>query len=244
MDIACVIGYNGKQFNGFQVQKNKRTVQQELQTVLFDIFKTEITVIASGRTDTGVSAIGQVINFHVTEDNVDVWRLQNRMNAMLPSDVQVLKCYPVSETFHARYDAKQKTYAYNFYLSPFAIPYYDQFATRFSQNVNEEVFLKNAQMCIGTHDFTSFCASNTQVTNKVRTVSDVQLIKNGNLFTLLITGNGFLYNMVRIMVGTLVDVSSGKLNKTVLQVLESKDRTQAGFTASSTGLVLVKVEYV
>ena len=236
------ISYNGKNYSGWQVQKNKITVQGVLQNAIVLILNQQVKLVASGRTDAGVSAIKQVANF-TTQTKIKPAEFMGRLNNLLPSDIRVLNCYEVEEQFNARFSAKQKTYAYNFYLSKISIPYYDQFATMFKQNVNMNIFAQNANMLLGTHDYTSFCASNTQVVDKVRQVSDIKLVNNGGYYTLLITGNGFLYNMVRIIMGTLIDISCGKLKQNINQIISEKNRTKAGFTASACGLVLVDVVY-
>ncbi len=243
MNIALTVSYLGSAFHGWQIQPNKPSVQEVLQNCLQQIFNQPIVLHGSGRTDAGVSALGQVANFHVNQSDVNCYRLQQRLNAMLPNTVRVLKCEEVPQEFHARFSVKKKTYAYHFYQSPVAIPYYDTFATQMKQPFNLEVLKTNLQMVVGTHDFSSFCASNTQTENKVRQIYSAQLEQHGEVFSVVITGNGFLYNMVRILMGTLFDIALGKINQTVLQILEQKDRTKAGKTASQTGLVLVEVCY-
>lgn len=242
-NIALVISYNGKNYNGWQKQKNAQSIQEILEKALCEILGQSVTLTASGRTDAGVSAVCQVANFKVNDDNVNLNKLKSRLNFILPDDIKILNCYFVSENFNARFDAKNKTYAYNFYLSKTSIPYFDNFATQIKNNVNMQIFEENLKMLVGTYDFTSFCASNNQTENKVRTIYSCELIKNDNLYTVKICGNGFLYNMVRIIIGTLIDISSGKLKCNISEIIEYKDRTKAGHTASSKGLVLLNVNY-
>lgn len=241
-NIVLEISYNGKDFCGWQVQKNKATVQGTILFELTKLLQEEITLTASGRTDTGVSAIKQVANFF-TSSNISCKELVGRLNVSLPQSIKILNAYEKDSNFSARYSAKSKTYAYSFYLSKTEIPYLDTFATQFKQDVNMNIFKKELKSLVGEHNFTSFCASNSVVTNFVREIFSAELKKNGNVYTVIISGNGFLYNMIRIIIGTLIDISCGKLNNNISKIIELKNRQCAGFTASGGGLVLLDVNY-
>ena len=244
MRVKIEISYLGDGYSGFQVQKNKSTIQSEIEKVLFEIFSYNISIVASGRTDAGVSAISQVAHFDLNED-IDVSRLYKRMNAMLPLDIRILSSEKVSADWHARYSAKKKTYCYNFYVSQVIIPYFDKHSLNVGVELNIEAMQKACEYLIGEHDFSAFCASNTNVVNKSRIIYDAKIIQqSNNCFYFEITGNGFLYNMVRIIFGTLLQVGLGKISpKEFSAVIEGKDRNRAGRTAPSKGLFLKSVCY-
>ena len=237
------ISYDGANYSGFQIQKDKVTIQGELESALKQVLKSDIDIVASGRTDAGVSAICQVCHFDCNED-INEHRTLSYLNAILPKDIRVLEIDKCSSDFHARYSSKQKTYEYYFYCG-MQNAVYERFATQIGLNVNIEAMGEACKYFEGEHDFSSFCASNTEVKDKVRIVYFCSIVDlGGGLYKLVITGNGFLYNMVRIIMGTLVDVGYGKLQCEKLKdVIESKSRDQAGKTMPSKGLVLKNVEY-
>lgn len=239
-----IISYDGSNYSGFQSQNNKTTIQSVLEDALKISIGNSISIVASGRTDAGVSAIEQVCHFDTTEE-LDIRRIMGYTNAILPKDIRVVSIERVGNDFHARYNAKQKTYEYLFYVRKEIIPVYDNFATHIEYDINVDDMRSACKYFIGEHDFTSFCASNTEVKSKVRTIiaMDIEEITKG-LYKLSITGNGFLYNMVRIIMGTLVSVGQGKITaSSISNILSSKDRSLAGKTMPSKGLYLKKVEY-
>ena len=235
------ICYDGRGYSGWQKQKNAKSVEGVIEDALSIIFGESIDIFASGRTDAGVSALCQYAHFDC-ERKLDK-SFVGHVNSLLPRDIRVLDINKVGDDFHARYDVKQKTYIYKFYISKVSLPIYDGTHTQVKSNIDDEVFRKNMTQLIGTHDFTSFCASDTQVVDKVRTIYHVELTSDGSAYTFKITGNGFLYNMVRIIVGTLIDISSGKINLSMSDIIDKKQRGFAGKTLSSTGLVLYDVKY-
>ena len=244
MRVKIEISYLGDNYSGFQIQSNKKTIQGEIEKVLFDIFNYKISIVASGRTDAGVSALCQVAHFDIGEYN-DVSKLYKRMNSMLPQDIKILSSEMVAEDWHARYSSKRKTYCYNFYVSDVEIPYYDAHALNVGTKIDIEKMQDACKFLIGEHDFSAFCASNTNVVNKTRTIYEAKIIKlNENSYAFEVSGNGFLYNMVRIIVGTLFQIGMSKL--TLLEfknVIDNKDRSKAGRTAPSKGLYLKSVCY-
>ncbi len=149
----------------------------------------------------------------------------------------------VSDNFHARYDAVKKIYSYSFYLSKVDIPYYNKFAVHAGYNLDINLLKESLQQLVGTHDFTSLSSIDTKVENKIRTIYDIEFIKNENIYTVVFTGDGFLKNMVRIIMGTAFDIAKGKIKADFLQVIKDKNRCSAGVTAKPDGLVLVKVNY-
>ena len=254
MRLKIEYSYLGKKYNGSQKQENNNTIQNKVEEALFNFFGVKIELIASGRTDAGVSAIKQVghldvdevllsnIIGEVTEKNLA--SLVIRLNYLLPEDIRILKVNKVDDNYHARFNVKRKTYAYNFYVSKVEIPYLSQFCLWVKRDyINIDEMYQAIGYIIGTHDFTSFCASNTDVIDKVRTIYDAKIISSPlGYYSIVISGNGFLYNMIRIIVGTLLDVGYDKINSDMFKnILNMKDRTKAGKTVKADGLVLVDV---
>ena len=235
------ISYAGKGYNGWQKQINKKTIQGVLEDVMERVLGDKIELVASGRTDTDVSAICQVAHFDL--DRVIPRGLVGHLNSVLPKEIRVLNVDLTKETFHARFDAKLKTYKYYFYVGKVNNPYYDRFAYHVKYDLNYSTMQTAVKSLNGEHNFTSFCSVNTDVKNKVRTIKNATLTKNGNLYEFTITGNGFLYNMVRIIVGTLVDIGRGKITMSIPEIIKKEDRKFAGVTLPADGLVLYNVEY-
>ena len=242
MNYLLTICYDGTNYNGWQIQPNQKTVQGELELALKQIFKTEIKTTASGRTDTGVSALGQTVNF-VSDLKFGEYSLKGYLNTILPDDIRVQNVKIVNENFNARFSAKKKTYAYNFYVSKISKPYLDKFATRVPYNLDFEKLETELKSLIGEHDFTSLSSVDTQTISKVREIYDVTLTKNGEVFTVSFTGSGFLKNMIRVIMGTAFDIARGKIKLSFNEILDKKDRKFGGKTAGAVGLVLVSVDY-
>lgn len=243
MNVIIEISYDGLEYFGWQIQPNKKTVQGEIIKALLSIFKQDIKVIASGRTDTGVSAIKQVANF-VVDTFVPAEKIKHLLNDVLPLNIRILKSYETNCAFNARLYAKRKTYGYNFYFGDEENAYYNKFAIYFKKELNIKKMEEACEYLIGTHDFSSFCAAKTSITNKTRTIYSAKILKYENYFQFEITGNGFLYNMIRILMGTLLLVGYEKMSLLEFKnVIESKNRKQAGKTVSPYGLVLKNVEY-
>ncbi|MEH7083327.1 tRNA pseudouridine(38-40) synthase TruA [Neobacillus drentensis] len=240
----CIISYDGSGFSGYQVQPNKRTVQSVLESVLTKMHKGEpMKVFASGRTDAGVHAKGQVVHFdsplHIPEEK---WG--RALNSLLPDDISVLSTVAVEESFHARFDAKGKEYRYKLHLSSNRDPFLRQFAYHYPYVLDLNAMEQASESFLGTHDFTSFCAARTEVEDKVRTIKAIDFSLENELLTIRFVGNGFLYNMVRILVGTLLEVGSGdRPPEDIPTILEQKDRKFAGKTAPGHGLYLWEVFY-
>lgn len=243
MRYILKISYNGKNYSGFQIQKDKDTIQGNLERVLGTVCKEDIKVVASGRTDAGVSAICQVCHFDVNTP-ILTHKVLSYANVLLPKDIRILEIEKIDEDFHARYSAKRKTYEYYFYIG-MENAYYDDNAMYVARELNIEDMCKGAKFIVGEKDFSTFCASNTDIKDKVRTIYKCDIEKvNDNLYKLIICGNGFLYNMVRIIMGTLISIGLGKIKLDELPaIIEAKDRKYAGKTMPSKGLVLKNVEY-
>jgi tRNA pseudouridine38-40 synthase len=242
--IKCTISYDGKHFYGYQVQQEKRTVQRELEEVLRKIHKGEhIRVHASGRTDATVHAKGQVIHFD-TPLSIAEERWKAALNTMLPEDIAVKQVEKVSQAFHARFDAVSKEYRYRVLLSEDKDVFLRDYAYRYPYTLDLQAIQKAIPYLMGTHDFTSFCSAKTEVEDKVRTIYEIDLLQEKDELVFRFVGDGFLYNMVRIMVGTLLDVGRKKIQPEEIPViLRRKDRRLAGKTAPGHGLYLWQVNY-
>jgi tRNA pseudouridine38-40 synthase len=240
----CIISYDGTNFSGYQVQPNQRTVQSELEAALAKLHKgKEVKVFASGRTDAGVHAKGQVIHFD-SPLSIPVERWAAALNSLLPEDLAVLSVETVSGSFHARFDTMGKEYRYCLYLAAKRNPFKRNYAFQYPYPLDLEAMQKAAQYLLGTHDFTSFCSAKTEVADKIRTIKDIHFSMDGELLTIQFVGDGFLYNMVRILVGTLLEIGSGNRSpKEIPELLAKKDRRLAGKTAPAHVLYLWKVFY-
>ncbi|MCK2005750.1 tRNA pseudouridine(38-40) synthase TruA [[Brevibacterium] frigoritolerans] len=240
----CVIAYDGTDFAGYQVQPEKRTIQSEFEAVLAQMHKgTIIKVTASGRTDSGVHAKGQVLHFESpltfpTENWIKAF------SALLPTDIIVLEVDIVPDDFHARFHTTGKEYRYIVARSKLRDPFKRNYAYHYPYPLNMEAMREAISYLIGTHDFTSFCSAKTEVVDKVRTIKEMDFEEGDEFLVFRFVGEGFLYNMVRILVGTLLDVGSGKMSPHDMSgILDKKDRSFAGKTAPAQGLYLWKVFY-
>ncbi|WP_127777537.1 tRNA pseudouridine(38-40) synthase TruA [Peribacillus frigoritolerans] len=240
----CVIAYDGTDFAGYQVQPEKRTIQSEFEAVLAQMHKgTIIKVTASGRTDSGVHAKGQVLHFESpltfpTENWIKAF------SALLPTDIIVLEVDIVPDDFHARFHTTGKEYRYIVARSKLRDPFKRNYAYHYPYPLNVEAMREAISYLIGTHDFTSFCSAKTEVVDKVRTIKEMDFEEGDDFMVFRFVGEGFLYNMVRILVGTLLDVGSGKMSPHDMSgILDKKDRSFAGKTAPAQGLYLWKVFY-
>lgn len=240
----CIISYDGTNFSGYQVQPNKRTVQRELEAGLAKLHKGhEIKVYASGRTDAGVHAMGQVIHFDspllIPENK---WRVA--LNSLMPGDISVLSVERVHTDFHARFDARGKEYRYFLHLAKCRDPFKRNYTCHYPYPLNLDAMQAGADLLLGTHDFSSFCSAKTEVEDKVRTIQFIHFSMDRELLCLRFVGDGFLYNMVRILVGTLLEIGSGERKPEEIQtILAGSDRRLAGKTAPANGLYLWKVFY-
>lgn len=236
MHLKIQCEYVGTQFAGFQTQKGQRTVQEELEKAISRYFAVPVKVVGSGRTDAGVHAVGQVVSCLCPREDVKIYQFLLGVNSYLPDDVAVTAAELLPK-FNARSDAKAKTYIYKCYVSPTRHPVRDIDHWQLYKPVDIAQLRQRAAQLVGTHDFTSFCA---EVGDKspVRTIYslDVQTPAPDEIW-FVVRGNGFLHNMVRILVGTLLD------GRNVVAVLNAHDRRRAGKTAPAKGLTLFHVEY-
>ena len=241
-NIKITIQYNGKNYCGWQKQNNSPGIQGTIEKAIFDITREEVKITGSGRTDAGVHALGQVANFK-TNSQIPVDRIPNALNAKLPKDISIVKAEEVDEDFHSRYSAKKKTYRYQIYNSLYRSPIYADISYPVKYDLDIDKMKKEAKSLIGTYDFKGFMSSGSSVTDTVRTIYNIEVSKSEDLIIIEIEGNGFLYNMVRIIAGTLVDIGRGRITENMSTIIESKSRSMAGHTAPAHGLFLKKVDY-
>ncbi|MFB8505017.1 tRNA pseudouridine(38-40) synthase TruA [Enterococcus durans] len=242
----AIIAYDGTNFNGFQKQPNGRTVQEEIEQTLTKMANgKEITVFGSGRTDAGVHAMGQVIHFDYPEER-PLERMRFALDTQSPEDIAVKEVAIVSEDFHARYLVKEKTYQFRVDIGKPRSPFRRHYASYFPYPIDVEKIQRALPDLLGTHDFTSFCASGSSIEDKVRTIYEAKMEVNETGDELLFTfrGNGFLYKMIRILVGTLLKIGNGRLAEdSIPEIIAKKDRNAAGPTAHPEGLYLYEVKY-
>jgi len=237
------IEYNGSAFFGWQKQEEKRTVQGELENAFFVLTGQEVSVEGSGRTDRGVHAFGQVASVKF-ENKIPLKNLKGALNNLLPPDVYVKKIERVDDEFHARFSAKRKTYRYVVQVGGERSAIEHDRVAYFSYKIDEEKIRLIANMLVGKHNFKAFASADTNVSSFEREIFDIKISKRGRKFVFDVTGNGFLYNMVRIIVGTLLDAGRGKISETDIQkAFETGERKYTGITMPACGLYLLQVEY-
>ena len=242
-NIKLTIEYDGKDFNGWQKQPNKLNIQGEIERAIEEITGEKTDLIASGRTDAGVHALGQVANFK-TNSNIPIEKIPIALNTKLKRSIRVIKAEEAKEDFHSRYNCKRKTYKYIINNSENGTAVYRNLQYNFSEKLNEVKMNEAIKYFIGEHDFKGFKASGTSSKSSVRIIYDAKVIRNNDLVIIEVTGNGFLYNMVRIISGTLIEVGIGKIKPDeISSIIESGDRQRAGKTLPPQGLYLVKVDY-
>jgi tRNA pseudouridine38-40 synthase len=242
--LKCKIAYDGTMFSGYQIQPNKRTVQGEIENALQKLHKGAGTkVYASGRTDAGVHAKGQMIHFD-SSLNIPEHKWRIALNALLPDEISVLEVEKTESDFHARFDVTGKEYRYFVYTEKVRDPFKRNHAYHFSYPINLSAINDAIQHLIGTHDFTSFCSAKTEVEDRVRELHKIEVMEEEGMLVFRFIGNGFLYNMVRILVGTLLQVGTGEIDANQIpDILAKKNRTCAGKTAPPQGLYLWEVYY-
>lgn len=243
MRIKLTVTYDGTAYCGWQMQPNGLTVQEVLQNAVFSVTGERVTVTGSGRTDAGVHAEGQTAHFD-TEKNIPPENFAFALNTYLPCDIKVIKSERASNNFDARKSVKKKTYRYTFYKSIVELPLEERYAVRVNTDVDAEKMRDIAAVFVGEHDFKAFCASGSGAKTTIRTVYGINVTENDNEIKIYVTGNGFLYNMVRILAGTLLSAGEGKISKADAErMLAECDRALCGKTCPAKGLCLVSVDY-
>ena len=236
-NIKLTIEYDGKDFNGWQKQPNKLNIQGEIEKAIQNVTGEQVNLIGSGRTDAGVNAFGQVANFKI-DSEFPIEKMATAINS------RVKKAEEVSSDFHSRYNCHSKTYNYVIDNSEQGSAIYRNLSYHVSKKLNIEKMQKAISYFIGEHDFSSFKSSGTSSKSSVRTIYNATVVKENDKVTISLTGNGFLYNMVRIISGTLVEVGLNNIEpQEIPKIIEAKNRQMAGKTLPSQGLFLINVEY-
>lgn len=242
-NVKVVVEYDGTDYFGFQYQPNVPTIQGELERVLARILKEKVTVYGSGRTDAGVHAAGQVINFR-TRGTIPIERLCIAMNSLLPVSIAALEAEEVGPQFHARYSAKSRLYRYDILNREVKSALQGRYCWHVRHPLDVDTMRKSAQCLIGVHDFTSFAVADRDESSTVRNMMSVDVSRAGEHVIIEMRANAFLRSMVRVIVGTLVEVGLGlRPCSDMLKILEAGDRRLAGKTAPPHGLCLMEVEY-
>ncbi|MFI3200487.1 MAG: tRNA pseudouridine(38-40) synthase TruA [Eubacteriales bacterium] len=241
--IKLVVAYDGTNYCGWQIQPNGITIEAELNKHLSNLLQEKIKVIGASRTDSGVHARGNVAIFD-TNTTISPKKIAYALNHRLPEDIRVQQSNQVADDFHPRRCYSVKTYHYNIESNPIPLPT-NRFYSYFTYyQLNIEHMRQASRYLVGEHDFKSFCASGSSVESTVRTITDIQIMEKDTVITIQVSGTGFLYNMVRIIAGTLYQVGQGKLGITqVKDILESCYREKAGPTLPAKGLMLYELQY-
>lgn len=242
-NIKLTIEYDGTNYQGWQKQKIGETIQGTLERAIEELIKEDVEVTGSSRTDSGVHAKGFIANFK-TESTIPSNKFREALNYRLPEDIVILKSEEVSDDFHSRYSAKGKTYSYSIINRDVLSAIYRNYYYHVKKKLNTEAMKEACKYFIGTHDFNAFKSSGGSVKTTVRTITDLHIEQNGDLIKIYVTGDGFLYNMVRIIVGTLIMVGNNKIKPSeIKEIIDSKDRKKAGICVPANGLILEEVYY-
>lgn len=242
--IMLKVAYDGTNYHGWQIQSNGETIEGVLNRCLSELLQEKIKVIGASRTDSGVHARENIAVFD-TDAQIPAKKVANALNARLPADIRVQESDEVEADFHPRHCVSRKTYEYRIYNATFSMPIERLYSYFTHVPLDIERMQRAARYFIGTHDFKSFCSVDAQVENTVRQIENVDVCKEGSLITIRVSGRGFLYNMVRIMAGTMMEIGRGRLEpEDIARILEAKDRSAAGPTAPACGLTLMKYEFL
>ena len=243
MRIKLTIEYDGTAYAGWQRQENALAVQQVIDEALTQLTRARVVIAGASRTDAGVHALGQTAHFD-TESRIPPDKYAFALNTMLPADIRIRKSEAVSEDFHARFSNKGKRYRYLIYQSPHAGALNRNTHAHVIYPLDDEKMRRELTALIGTHDFAAFAASGSVVKDTVRTIYSASLTRRGDELELLVEGSGFLYNMVRIIAGTLISVGAGRLEEGAFaRAIQSGNRLDLGVTAPAHGLTLMEVYY-
>lgn len=243
-NYKIVIQYDGGRYKGWQRLGNgENTIQEKLEKILFEQFGKNIEIIGTSRTDAGVHALAQVANFKMEEEK-SPGEIKKIFNRYLPEDISVKDVSLVDERFHARYNAKSKSYVYKIWNKDYTNPFIRKYSMQVGESLNLEKMKRAAATFVGEHDFTGFSTATSKKKSMVRTIDSIEITKEDDLIQIRIKGDSFLYNMVRRVVGMLIEIGLGNMEVgSVLQIFESKERKATGLIAEAKGLFLEKIEY-
>ena len=243
MRVKLIIEYNGEKYCGWQRQNNAISVQQKIEQAIKKLTGIKTGVTGAGRTDAGVHALGQVAHFDIIS-TIPGEKFSYALNLLLPKDIRIKESSEVDESFHARFSAQAKEYRYTIYNHPHGSALYNHLSLHVRQKLNIEAMKRAAGCFFGTHDFRAFMAAGSEVKDTVRTIYHIMITHEDPFIYLDITGNGFLYNMVRIIMGTLIEAGRGRMScEEIKALLEGKDRIYAGPTVAPKGLMLMRIYY-
>lgn len=238
-----IVAYDGTNYHGFARQNEATTVQGTIEKAIARITRQEVLTLGAGRTDAGVHAKGQCIAFDL-ETKIPTDRLLKAINSQLPPDIVIQSIEEVNESFHPRFGAKRKTYRYQIWCGDLPDPFTYRYVLHYPYKVDEKIMQEAANNMVGEHDFACFCASGSQVKETVRTIYSIDVKRDGDMIAIDVCGNGFLYNMVRIIIGTLLYVNEGKLSTgDITKIISGKDRKKAGPTVPPQGLTMLNIVY-
>lgn len=244
MKIKLKVSYDGTNYHGWQVQPGKVTVQETIEQAISTITGEKVRVTGSGRTDAGVHAEGQVASFEISKSSVPEEKFSLALNTVLPPDIRVLESSGAKKDFHPVKSAKKKTYVYKTYRASIENPLKERYAIKISPKINVEKMREASSLLIGEHDFKAFSSSGSSVKTTIRKILSIEIEEKEQEICFYVTGNGFLYNMVRIIVGTLIKIGEGKADKNViLKAFSSKKKDELGKTLPAKGLTLKSVIY-
>lgn len=237
------LSFDGTNYHGWQLQDSDRTVQGELEHAIAQVFPSAGRVAGCSRTDAGVHAKTFICNFH-TDKEMDLLKLRAALNFYLPEDIVVQSCRTVPDDFHARFSCVGKEYIYQIWNGRVRNPFLNKQALHINYPLDETSMDQAAKYFVGEHDFSAFCASGSSAHTTIRTVTDAAVRREGDLVTFRVSANGFLYNMVRIMTGTLIYVANGKISiEDLPDIIDGGLRKQAGYTVPAHGLYLNRIFY-
>ena len=242
-NLKFTMAYDGTNYHGFQIQKEDITIEKVLKDGVFKLTGEDVDIIGCGRTDAGVHAICYTFNFK-TNSTIPCDKFPIALNTVTPDDISILTCTEVDLNFHSRFSALNKTYKYIISTAKIKNPFYNRFAYHYKIPLNVEKMFEAKKYIEGTHDFKCFMAQGSPIIDTVRTIYNIEITVKGEFIEIEVCGNGFLYNMVRIIVGTLLNVGNGKLEPYDIQnIILNKNRELAGMTVPAHGLFLKEVVY-
>ncbi len=242
--VMLTVAYDGTNYHGWQLQPNAATIEGELNKALSGLFGEDVRVIGASRTDTGVHALGNIAVFD-TAARMPAEKISYALNQRLPEDIRIQASREVAPDFHPRHQESRKTYEYKILNTEFPIPVYRLYSYFTYVPLDAEKMHMAAQYLKGEHDFKSFCSADTTAETTVRTIYGISVERLGDMITIRVTGSGFLYNMVRIIAGTLMEVGRGSMPVSQIpEILAACNRAKAGPTAPACGLTLVSYDYL
>ena len=242
-NIKLTIEYDGTSYGGWQKQKNNRTIQQCIEEAIKLLTGEDVELIGSSRTDAGVHAKGMIANF-ITNSQIPADKFREAINTKLPDDIGIIKSEEVDRNFHSRYDSKGKTYCYTLVNRYEKVCIGRNYVYQVRDELNYNIMKEAAKYFLGKHDFKAFKTNGSSVKTSVRTINGLELELKGDVIKIFVSADGFLYNMVRIIVGTLIEVGKGKIKpEDIESIIKNGDRSKAGPCVPPNGLVLEKVFY-